>query len=319
MSKESEDKAERVLSIYARLKQGKVIKKEEESLRYQVATRTIQRDIADIQSFLQNQEMETGEVQKVIYDKGQAGYVLQTKYRKQMEAREIIAVAKILLESRALMKSELFPIIQKMIELCNNESEAKMAEDLLRNEMYHYVELHHGKKLLDRLWELEQAVKTQRYIEIKYQKLKNQEVVIRKVKPVGVMFSEFYFYLTAYIEEMDEKRKGQNRFDADPMIYRVDRLQEVKVTEEHFSVPYAERFEEGEFRKRVQFMYGGKLRKVKLRCPEQSIEAVLDRLPTAEIVRKEEDGYVVQVEVFGKGIDMWMNCMTAVQGFDEEI
>lgn len=306
MPKESEDKAERILSIYSRLKQGKSVSKEQESIRYQVAPRTIQRDIADIQSFLQNQGAATGEVQEVVYDKGKGGYVLRTKGQKQMEAKEVLAVIKVLLESRALMKSELFPIIQKLLGFCSDESEAKVVEDLLRNEMYHYVELHHGKRLLDRLWELEQAVKTQRYIEIQYKKLKNQEVVTRKVKPVGIMFSEFYFYLTAYIENIDKEKEFQNPDDSFPTIYRVDRLQEVKVQEEHFAVPYAKRFEEGEFRKRVQFMYGGRLRKVKLKCAEQSIEAVLDKLPTAEIVRKEGDGYVVQAEVFGEGIEKWI-------------
>ena len=33
--------------------------------------------------------------------------------------------------------------------------------------------------------------------------------------------------------------------------------------DEHFRVPYRDRFEEGEFRKRVQFMYGGKLERIR--------------------------------------------------------
>lgn len=306
MQKNSEDKAERILSLYSRLKQGKVISKERESAKYNVAPRTIQRDIADIQCFLQNQNIESGEVQEVVYDKAAKGYILQTKYKNQLEAKEILAVTKILLESRALMKSELFPVIYKLIALCGEESELKMVEELLKNEMYHYVELHHGQKLLDRLWELEQAVKNQNYIEIRYKRIKDQETVTRSVKPVGIMFSEFYFYLTAYIEDIDREEHFRNPEDAYPTIYRVDRLEAVKVSEEHFSVPYAERFEEGEFRKRVQFMYGGKLRKIKLKCMEQKLEAVLDKLPTAEVVRKEKQYYIVQAEVFGDGAEMWL-------------
>lgn len=37
MGRDSEDKAGRILSIYTRLKQGKVIYKQEESIRYGVA------------------------------------------------------------------------------------------------------------------------------------------------------------------------------------------------------------------------------------------------------------------------------------------
>lgn len=314
MQKESEDKTERILSIYSRLKCGKVIFKDQESIQYGVASRTIQRDIADIQCFLQNQNIESGEVQEVVYDKQLGGYILQTKYKKQWEAKEILAVAKILLESRALMKNELFPIIRKILGLCSDDSEIKMVEDLVRNEMHHYVELRHGKVLLDRLWELERAVKSQKYIEIEYRKLKNQEIVMRKVKPVGVMFSEFYFYLTAYIEDIDKEEQFQNPEDTYPTIYRVDRLENVSVLEEHFSVPYAERFEEGEFRKRVQFMFGGRLRKVGLKCKAQCLEVVLDRFPTAEIIRRDEEEYIIQAEVFGDGIDMWLKGQEGIKG-----
>ena len=49
----SEDKAERILSIYTKLTQGKVINKAQQSHLYGVSERTIQRDIVDIQCFLQ--------------------------------------------------------------------------------------------------------------------------------------------------------------------------------------------------------------------------------------------------------------------------
>ena len=172
--------------------------------------------------------------------------------------------------------------------------------------MHHFTELHHGKKLLDRLWKLEKAVKEQRYIQIRYKKMKNSMEVTRKVKPVGVMFSEFYFYLTAFIEDIDKEKEFQNPDDIFPTIYRVDRLEKIEILDEHFSVPYAERFEEGEFRKRIQFMYGGRLRRVKFKYSGESIEAILDRLPTAEILREKDGVYTVSAEVFGKGVDMWL-------------
>lgn len=306
MGRDAEDKAERVLSIYSRLKQGRIIYKFEESVRYGVTSRTIQRDISDVQCFLQNQNRETGESQEVIFDRSSGGYRLETKQQNQMMPKELLAVCKVLLESRALMKEELFPIIYKMLGSCADTSEEKEIENLIRNEMHHYVELKHGKRLLDRLWELEQAVQHQYYIEIKYKRLKNNETVVRKVKPVGIMFSEFYFYLAAFIENIDRQEHFQNPDDIFPTIYRVDRLEDIHVLDKHFSIPYAERFEEGEFRKRIQFMYGGRLRRVKLRCKEQNLEAVLDRLPTAEIMKQEGNEYLVRAEVFGDGVDMWL-------------
>ena len=54
------------------------------------------------------------------------------------------------------------------------------------------------------------------------------------------------------------------------------------------------------------------LRRVKFKYSGYSVEAVLDKLPTARICDEEprEDGkksiYTIAAEVFGDGIDMWL-------------
>lgn len=53
-------------------------------------------------------------------------------------------------------------------------------------------------------------------------------------------------------------------------------------------------------------MYGGKLQKVKFQYSGTDIDAVLDRLPTAQILSEEDGIYTMSAEVFGKGIDMWL-------------
>ena len=304
MTNPAEDKAERILSIYTRLREGKILSKADEAERFGVASRTIQRDIADIQSFLQNQSCETGEMQEIVFDRSKNGYKLETKLHTGLEAQEILAVGKIMLDSRAFVKGELFPIIYKLCSLCSNEKERKLVEGLLSNEMHHYIELGHGKKLLSIIWELERAASDQKYVLIHYRKLKNKETVERKVKPVGIMFSDFYFYMTAFIEGLDKEKEFKNPDDMYPTIYRLDRLMDLKVLDEHFAVPYAERFEEGEFRKRVQFMYGGKLQKVRFKFYGDDPEFIMDRIPTAQIISRGEGYMVISAEVFGEGIDM---------------
>lgn len=53
-------------------------------------------------------------------------------------------------------------------------------------------------------------------------------------------------------------------------------------------------------------MYGGKLETIRFRYTGPSLEAVLDRLPTAKVVTQDESGWVIEAEVFGKGIEMWL-------------
>ena len=129
------------------------------------------------------------------------------------------------------------------------------------------------------------------------------------------MFSEYYFYLLAYIDMIDKEKHFENKDDVFPTIYRIDRIKGGKVLKEHFSVPYKDRFEEGEFRKRVQFMTGGKLRKLKFKYYGNSLEAVLDKIPTAQVMKEIEKGYLISAEVFGDGINKWV----LSQGNDIEI
>lgn len=136
--------------------------------------------------------------------------------------------------------------------------------------------------------------------------MKDKAVVNMKVNPVAIMFSEYYFYIIAFIDDEEVRKDFDVINDSFPTIYRIDRIKNLKVLDEKFHIPYSSRFEEGEFRKRIQFMYRGKLHKVKFKYSGLDIDAVLDRLPTTQILTEEDGIYTVSAEVFGKGIDMWL-------------
>jgi predicted DNA-binding transcriptional regulator YafY len=302
----SYQKVNRVLGIYTRLINGGLVYKAEEAANYGVNERTIQRDIDDIRNYLEQRTDNSGIVNSVIYDREQRGYRLEQIYHLRFQNSEILAVCKILLDSRAFTKKEMTDMLDKLIECCVPKSNQKLVQDLIRNEEYHYIEPHHQSVFIDKMWDIGQAIHDHYYIEIEYQRMRDRKTVKRKLKPAAIMFSEYYFYLTAFIEDEKTKQDFEVMDDAFPTIYRIDRIQSYHVLDEHYHIPYNERFEEGEFRKRVQFMYGGKLQKVKFKYKGESIEAVLDRLPTARILDEEDGVYTVSAEVFGKGIDMWL-------------
>ena len=302
MSGESSNvKAQRLLSLYTRLEDGEVLNKSDEAERFNVTTKSIQRDIDTLREFFSSEYMS----QTVVYDKKLDGYYLSAKENKLTNS-EILAVSKILLESRSMPKDDMNRILDKLLDCCVPEQNKKKVVKLIGNERLHYIEPHHKVSIMDRLWEIGTAVEQQRVMKISYEKLKNHEIVERIIEPVGIMFSEYYFYLTAFIRNIDRDKEFQNKDDLFPTIYRIDRIKDFNITNEHFKVRYAERFEEGEFRKRVQFMYGGKLQTIHFNYKGQSIEAVLDRLPTAEAHENADGSWNVTAEVFGKGIDMWL-------------
>ena len=300
------DKIERVLYIYSKIMDGGLVKKSELADRFGVNERSIQRDIDDIRNYMQENLIQEGYQHSVIYDREKKGYRLEKISLLKLTNSELLALSKILLDSRAFPKEEMQNLLKKIIMCSAPADSQKMIKEQIANEMFHYVEPRHGVDVTESLWEIGQAIHNNQYIEIKYQGIQGSTVKTRKLKPLAIMFSEYYFYLVAFIDSDKVRENFSVLNDAFPTIYRIDRIQGLTVLDEKFYVPYADRFEEGEFRKRIQFMYGGKLRKVKFKYKGYSVDAVLDRLPTAQIQDETEDGYVIMAEVFGDGIDMWL-------------
>ena len=300
------DKVERVLNLYTKLLNGEIINKSKESQLYKVNERTIQRDIDDIRNYFYNDSTTRNFSNSILYDRAKKGYKLEKLYKIELTNSEVLAICKILLDSRAFTKKEMEEIIDKLISCCIPKNNRTLVTDLINNELFHYIEPRHKTKFIDKLWKIGQSIRNCKYIEIQYLRTKDKALVNRKLKPVSIMFSEYYFYLTAFIDDEEIKKDFDILNDSFPTIYRIDRIKSLKILEENFHIPYSSRFEEGEFRKRVQFMYGGKLQKVNFKYKGSDIDAILDRLPTAKILQEENNSYIVSAEVFGKGIDMWL-------------
>ena len=309
---EKEDKIQRVLGLYTKLINGSVINKATEATNYNVNERSIQRDIDDIRNYLDQQGTEDGIMNSVEYDRQVKGYRLKQIYKLKFTNSEILAICKILLDSRAFTKKEMQGVLAKLIDSCVPEDNQKLVKEMISNEEFHYIQPRHGSVFMDKMWSISQAIHNHSYIEIKYQGIQGSSVKTRKLKPLAVMFSEYYFYMAAFIDDEKVRENFNVINDSFPTIYRIDRIQSLKVLDEKYHIPYSNRFEEGEFRKRIQFMYGGKLRKVKFKYSGYSVEAILDKLPTAKILDEEphDDGkrtvYTISAEVFGDGIDMWL-------------
>ena len=286
----------RLLLLREELDKGKNINKEEIKRKFDIDDKTFQRDIDFLRAFYTeniNPEIE------IKYNKKKKGYILENN-KDRFRNEEILAISKILLESRAFCKDELDELLRKL-RLLSEEDEMKQVKEMIKNEKFNYVPLKHGKKLLDLIWELSKYITKQEIISINYT-TKEGKSKVHRIKPVSIMFSEYYFYIVSFMAD---------KFVEDgPTIFRIDRIKRLKGTGENFEIPYLERFEDGEFRKRVQFMLSGKLRTVKFEYTG-ILEVVQDRLPTAEVVEeiKLDDGikkYVITAEVYGKGIDMWL-------------
>ena len=300
------DRSSRLLKIYSKLVKGYIVNKREEANNFNVDERTIQRDIASIKDYMCSDMASNGIINSIVYDKEAGGYKMESSYQGTLSNSETLAVCKILLDSRAFPKDEMQGILYKLISCCVPKENRQPVKELIGNEEHHYIELRHKTNFLDTLWDLGQAIRSCKYVELEYRRTKDKTIVKRKVKPVGIMFSEYYFYITAFIDDKEVCENFDVINDAFPTIYRVDRIVSYKVLEDRFKMPYKDRFEEGEFRKRVQFMYGGKINRIRFEYNGSDVDAILDRLPTAKIESEKDGKFIIRAEVFGKGIDMWL-------------
>lgn len=105
----------------------------------------------------------------------------------------MFVICKILLASRCLTQKEMSEILRKLIKTCIPLENQKLITELISNEEFHYVEPRHKVIFVDNMWEIGQAIHDQHYIEIEYEKTKNEKTIIRKVKPAAILFSEYYF------------------------------------------------------------------------------------------------------------------------------
>lgn len=290
----SGNKAFRLLNIYERLNKGESLQKERLAADFGVSTKTIQRDIDDLRAYLAQTHF--GEIGVSIkYDRARNRYYLVRQDREWLTNFEAVALCKILLESRAFCKDELSELVEKILAQISL-SDRSTVEDIIRNEYFYYESPKHGKKLLKPIWNLTEYITEQKIIKFYYIRQDGKQSK-KEVKPVSIMFSEFYFYLIAFAAD--------NSVDY-PIVFRIDRMIDVKDTGKTFEIPYKDRFNDGEFRKRVQFMYSGELKKVKFEY-SGVLEAMLDRLPTAKVLKEENGVCTMTAEAYGDGIYMWLH------------
>ena len=299
-------KSTRVLALYQDFLSGKFINKQEAAAQYHVNVRSIQRDIDSIRDFLSERWIKESIVRKIEYDKKKNAYHMVTQNAELLSGGEALSLCKILLESRAFTKDQVKRQLQIILTRCISREEKADIEWFISNELFNYHNPAHAEVDLDNLWTMAQAVRSQSVLEIEYQKLKNPQTVKRIVDPVGLMFSEYYFYLMGIIEDTATREAFHKKNDPYPTIYRLDRIRSVKTTGEKFSIAYKDRFKEGEYKNQTQFMFGGELQKIKFIYYGPSVEAVLDRFPTAKVIDEKEGVCTIEAETFGSGVKLWL-------------
>ena len=288
------EKNSRMLELFFRVLRGETISVKAVAAEYGVSTKSIGRDIGKIQEFLA-EHRDLMQQAELVYSYKDKAYHLNCE--EFLKNKELFALVKVMLGSRCLPKEDVLRLISKLKRFTTTQDREKF-DKLVRKEIYHYHEVKTDcNSLIDTLWKLIQVIDEKRPITITYYKM-NREAVKRKIKPVSLMFSEYYFYLIAYAFDDDQYL---------PKFFRADRIVSMTEHQEHFTLERKYDFDEGDLREKNQFLFPGKTERIRFAFSGLSVQAILDRLPTAKVVEQNGRTSIIEAEVnHGRGIIMYL-------------
>lgn len=284
---------DRVLEIFFRGLRGENLSVQRLADEYEVSTKSITRSLNDLKAFLADHRELVGNTE--------LQYSHQDKcYRLYMDEflsnKELFALVEVMIGARAFSKEELLELTSKLKRFTTPEDRTKLNE-LVRKELYHYPEIKHDcDSVQEYLWQLVNCISEKQEISIDYYRM-DRKWVTHRLRPASVMFTDYYFYLIAYMAEgLTDK----------PYYFRIDRIRQITVHRKKFTTEDTPAFDEGLLRQRSLFMWPGKLQTIRFEFTGPSVQAVLDKLPTARIIERTGRKYLIEAEVYGDGIKMWL-------------
>lgn len=285
----------RILDLYNLINKEKKFNKAAFAKAYNTSERTIRRDIKCLNDYFKRNYEDSGsegECREITYCRKDNVY--EVNYRGEFDFCEsdIYAFTKVIIQSRAFTRNE----IQRMLSILKSQvNEESVIKDIIAKEELYYVEPQHKTDVIDLLWSMRKSIEKCKKVEFDYTRADGKK---RRhiVNPIAIIFNEYYFYLICELE------KGSSKIE---IPFRVDRIENFKEKKENSTYPYG-RFEEDKYRKKVQFMYTGDFKTIEFEFFGDSIEAVLDRLPTATVIGRTERGYKVKAEIYGEGVKRWI-------------
>lgn len=288
------EKNDRILAIFLRGMRGEKLTVSSLANEYGVSPKSISRDISGIRCFLAENREICGHAE-LVYSRSDKCYIM--RFDDFLRDSELLAVIKVLIGSRAFSKAELLEITGKLRWFTSTRDKA-LLDSLIAKEKYHYTEVRHdcSEGVVEMLWKLAGDIRSRTEITITYYKM-NRDRVTHTLHPVSLMFSEYYFYLIAY------RASDTGHM---PVYFRVDRIVSVVEHRTHFELDRSVDFDEGALRKKIQFMFPGVCRTIRFEFSGPSLQAVLDRLPTAVVLEMKGRTALVEAEVYGTGIMMYL-------------
>ena len=275
---------DRVLELFFRGLRGEDLSVRQLADEYEVSTKSVSRSINDLKAFLADHRGLVGQTE-LYYSHQDRCYRLHMD--EFLSSKELFALIEVIIGARAFSKDELLVLTGKLKRFTTPENRQTLNE-LIRKELYHYPEIRHDcDSVQESLWQLANCISQRKEISIDYYRM-DRKWVTHRLRPASLMFSEHYFYLIAFLPENKREK---------PSYFRVDRIRQITVHRKQFGLGDTPGFDEGLLRQRSLFMWPGKLQTIRFEFTGPSVQAVLDKLPTAKIIQRAGRKCIIEAEV----------------------
>ncbi|WP_130843922.1 helix-turn-helix transcriptional regulator [Lactiplantibacillus mudanjiangensis] len=278
---------ERVINVLLDLLHGEAMTAETLAAKYQVTSRTIQRDLKSLRDLLAKNDPD--------YTYRHEGRHYQLTPTNQLQPAAVLAILKILIGSRALGRSELDLMMTDLLALLAPDARDQTKKLCLAT-LNQYLPVGAGQQdLLPRIQQFADWIATRTTLTFTYQHGTSLGIQDESGLPIGLYFDNFYFYVIMYSD------KNPHR------IYRLDRFSNLQAsTADKFKLDYQRKIDEGRFNNKTYLLHGGNEVTYQFRYWALP-QTALDRLPHSRIVSYYPDNSVlIEADSFEQGALMWI-------------
>ncbi|CAH0418355.1 WYL domain-containing protein [Periweissella ghanensis] len=260
--------SKRLLDLLLKLLAGEKIGRDAWLESNHLKLRTVQNDFKDIAIAIGDDNPRYAVVR--------ANKTIAITRKAAINEKHILAICKILLASRAFTKLEKDALITSMLALGAAEN-TQLIKHSLANETNDYKPVHHGKNLLDLIWQFNTWIEARQVLSFDYERMDHTNKADTAL-PIGLFFDTYYFYII-----MQREQAGKN-FQA---FYRIDRFNNIRTNNRvKISHPASlNTLEENKIRKTNNLMQLGHSTPIEFDFTGNP-EAALDKFPDAQITDK---------------------------------
>ncbi|MFW7370221.1 helix-turn-helix transcriptional regulator [Vagococcus fluvialis] len=291
-----------MLLIFMRLMSGKKVNKYELMEKFDKKESTVQRDIAKIESLLEDEVygMVSKEKMRIERD-GKGNYQLLKGnghlLNNELTDMEVLMVLKILVSTRIMTQTEMKNITSKLIGISDDQGRLKKA---IANELLHYKEIS-DEALTDKVTLISDAIVNNQLVEFEY--TKNNETKTFQRIPSSIYFLDLYFFMISASETAQDDREFEmlNKF-------RINNMKNLRVLSSNHKTKYIDKFEAGILRNQTNLPFLGNPIKMVIDFYYDPVY-VLNRFPNAKIIKvNEDDSFRIEMNVNdGYGTKMWLS------------